>query len=67
MGSNWVEGFWFGWFYVVNWNLVVGVQEARWEGLVGFKIFTKAFDLVNLGMIAWVTVLHWVRVYDYFC
>ena len=32
MGSTWVRGFWFGWFYVVNWGLVVWVQGARREG-----------------------------------
>ena len=32
MGSTWVRGFSFGWFYVVNWDLVVWVQEARREG-----------------------------------
>ena len=30
---------------MVNWGLVVGVQGARWEGLVGCKIFAKACDL----------------------
>ena len=32
MGSTWFEGFWFGWFYVVNWGLVVWVHGARREG-----------------------------------
>ena len=32
MGSTWVRGFWFGWFYVVNWGLVVWVQGGRREG-----------------------------------
>ena len=65
MDSTWVEGFWFGWFYVVNWGLVVWVPGGRWEGLVGYKIFTKACDLGSLGMITWVVVLQWVRVCDY--
>ena len=50
MGSTWVEGFWFGWFYAVNWDLVVGVQGARWEGLIGCKIFAEVCDLGSLGM-----------------
>ena len=50
---------------MVNWGLVVGVPGGRWEGLVGYKIFTKACDLGTLGMITWVVVLHWVRVCDY--
>ena len=48
-------------------GLVVGVPGARWEGLVGCKIFAKACDLGSIGMIMWVVVLHWVRVYDYSC
>ena len=32
MGSTWVWGVWFGWFYVVNWSFVVWVQQARSEG-----------------------------------
>ena len=67
LGSTWVEGFWFGWFYVVNWGLVVAVQGARWEGLVGCKSFAKACDLGGLRMIEWVTVLHSVRVCDFSC
>ena len=51
LGSTWVEGFWFGWFYVVNWSFVVGVQGTRWESLVGYKIFAKACDLGSIGMI----------------
>ena len=65
LGSTWVEGFWFGWFYVVNWSFVVGVQGTRWESLVGYKIFAKACDLGSIGMIMWVVVLHWVRVCVY--
>ena len=49
LGSTWVEGFWFEWFYVVNWGFVVGVQRARWEGLVWCKIFAKACDLGSIG------------------
>ena len=30
---------------MVNWGLVVRLQGARWEGLVGCKIFAKACDL----------------------
>ena len=52
---------------MVNWGLVVGVEGARWEGLVGCKIFAKACDLGSLGMVAWVVFLHWMRVCDYFC
>ena len=52
LGSPCVQGFWFGWFYVVNWGFVVGVQGARWEGLVG----CKACDLGSMGMIMWVVV-----------
>ena len=52
---------------MVNWDLVVGVPGARWEGLVGCKIFVKACDLCSLGMLTWVIVLHWVRVRDYSC
>ena len=62
-GSTSVEGFWFGWFYVVNWGFVVRVLGARWEGLVG----CKACDLGSIGMIMWVVLLHWVRVCDYSC
>ena len=43
---------------MVNWGLVVAVQGARWEGLVGCQIFAKACDLSSLGMVAWVVVLH---------
>ena len=32
MGSTWVRGFSFGWFYVANWGLVVWVQGTRREG-----------------------------------
>ena len=32
MASTWVKGFWFGWFYVVNWGLIVWVHGARREG-----------------------------------
>ena len=32
---------------MVNWGFVVGVQGAKWEGLVGCKIFAKA--CVNVG------------------
>ena len=32
MGSTWVREFWFGYFYVVKWDLVVWVHEARKEG-----------------------------------
>ena len=68
MGSTWVEGFWFGCFYVVNWGLVVGVQGTRWEPLVGCKIFAKACGLGSLEMItSWVVVLYWVKVCDYSC
>ena len=31
MSNTWVEMFWFGWFYVVNWGLVVWGQGARRE------------------------------------
>ena len=51
MGSTWVEGFWFGWFYVVN----------------GRKNLAKACNLGGLGMLAWVIVLDWVRIWDYAC
>ena len=67
MSCTWVEGFWFGWSYSVNWGLVIRVQGARCKGLVGCKIFAKACDLCSLGMIALVIVLHWVRVCDYSC
>ena len=67
LGSTWVEGFWCGWFYLVNWGFVVRVQGARWEGLVGYKIFAKACDVGSIGMIMWVVVLHWVRVRNYSC
>ena len=43
------------------------MQGARWEGLVGCKIFAKACDLGSLGVIVCVAVLHWVRVRDYSC
>ena len=41
MGSTWVRGFWFGWFYVVNWGLVVWVQGARREGLGGERLLLR--------------------------
>ena len=41
MGSTWVGGFWFGWFYVVNWGLVVWVQGARREGLGGERFLLR--------------------------
>ena len=50
---------------MLNWGLVIGVHGARWEGLVGSKIFAKACDLCSLGMITCVVVLHWVEVCDY--
>ena len=56
MGSTWAEGFWFGWFYVANWGLVFWVQGASREGC----------HFGNLGMIACVVVLYWLRVCDYF-
>ena len=31
MGSTWVRGFLFGWFYVVNWDFVFWVLRARRE------------------------------------
>ena len=43
MGSTWVRGFWFGWFYVINWGLVVWVHGRR-EG------FGDARFLVRLVM-----------------
>ena len=67
LGSIWIEGSWFGWFYVVNWGSVVRVQGARWEGLVGCKIFAKACDLCSMRLIMLVVVLYWVRVCDYSC
>ena len=45
----------------------MGCKEQNGMGLVGCKIFAKAGDLGSLGMIAWVVVLHWVRVCDYSC
>ena len=58
MSSAW-EGGWFGWFYVVNGDLVVWVQTARWKGkiggfgwLQGFGWLAKAFIVVSLGMLA---------------
>ena len=57
MVSTWVDRFWFGWFQVVNWGLVVGMQGARCESLVGCKTFAKACDLGSLGMNARVVVL----------
>ena len=41
LGSSWVEGFWFGWFYVVNQGFVVRVQGAKWEGLVGARFLLR--------------------------
>ena len=67
LGSTWVEGFWFGWFHVVNWDFVVGVQRGRCDSLFRFKIFAMACDLSSIGMIVWVVVLHWVKVCDYSC
>ena len=46
---------------------LVEVQGAKWEGLVGCKIFAKACVLGSIGMIMWVVVLHWLRVCDYSC
>ena len=67
MGSTWAERFWFGWFYVVNGSLVVQVNEPRWEGLGGCKNLAKACNMGGLGMLAWVIVLDWVRIWDYAC
>ena len=41
---------------MLNWGLVAWVQGSIWEGLGGFKILVKAFDLGRLGMLAWVLV-----------
>ena len=62
MDCAWGEGFWFGWFYVVNGGLIVWAQGARWEGLGGCKILAKVCALGSLGMLVWV-VLDWVRVW----
>ena len=61
MGSTWGEGFWCGWFCVVNWGLVAWVQGARREALGECKILANC-ELDSLGMLAWVVVLDWVRV-----
>ena len=37
MGNTWLRGFWFGWFYMVNWGLVVLVQGARREDFGGAR------------------------------
>ena len=37
------------------------------EGFGWCKMFGKACDLGSLDMIAWVVVLHWLRVCDYSC
>ena len=44
MGSTWVGGFWFEWFYVVNWGLVDWVQGAKREGF-GDAGFLLRLDL----------------------
>ena len=41
MGSTWVRGFWFRWFYVVNWDLVVWVQGTRREGFGDAKFLLR--------------------------
>ena len=57
-----LRGFGLGGF-VVNSGFVVGVQGARWKGLV----CCKDSHLDSIGMIMWVVLLHWVRVCDYSC
>ena len=54
MGSTWVRGFWFGWFYVVG---CLGARSKKGE-FWRYKIFAQACDLGNVGMIVWVIVLH---------
>ena len=56
MGSTWVRGFWFRWFYVVNWGFVVWVQGVRREGFGDARFFAKAGDLGRVWMIVWVVV-----------
>ena len=65
MGSTWGKGFYFVRFYVVNWGLVVWVQEAGWASLGGWKILAKACNLRGLGMLAWVVLLEWVVALDW--
>ena len=52
-------------FYVVNWGLVVWVQEAGWASLGEWKILAKACNLRGLGMLAWVVLLEWVVALDW--
>ena len=52
MGSTCVGGFWFGWFYVVNWDLVAWVQETRREGFVYARFLLRLVIWVCVGMIA---------------
>ena len=48
MGSTWVRGFWFGWFYVVNWGLVVWVQGARREDFGDSVCYQQTVFVVSL-------------------
>ena len=41
--------------------------RSKAGGFGWWKIFARACHLGSLGMIAWVVVLHWLRVCDYPC
>ena len=41
MSNTWVEVFWFGWFYVVNWGLVVWGQGARRENFGDARLLLR--------------------------
>ena len=41
------------------------MKGARSESLGGCRISAKACNLGSLGMLVWVVVLDWVRVWDY--
>ena len=51
-------------------NLITRMQQAvmtRWEDLNGCKVLggCKTCNLGSLGMLVWVVVLDWMRVWDY--
>ena len=51
-------------------NLITRMQKAviaRWEDLNGCKILSgcQTCNMGSLGMLVWVVVLDWMRVWDY--
>ena len=56
--------------FKIKLNLITRMQQAvitRWEDLNGCKVLggCKTCNLGSLGMLVWVVVLDWMRVWDY--